>query len=243
MKTLLSCLVLGILFFAAEAGAAGRELDILQQSSLIDMEIQSRRKALKSAGYRSPIEPSFPQVTYLKIEPPANLQQQIDELLHGIYIDIPPEFDHYGYELRRYMAHIAGPGVLPDPERLAAEVKNVRNAKIIFDHWRKDLQKKISDIEAALEADKGSSSLITTFKYNRGIVHAFIIECKSWIDNNQKMLEFLNARTEAGLYGYSDPIIIFVEPEDRQEFTAIYRAQQKSLAYINEYLPFRNMIY
>ena len=65
-----------------------------------------------------PVEPNIEKVTFLKIDPPRSIKDRVNRLLHGLYTDIPPEFDHYGYEIRRYMAHIAGPNVLSNPERL-----------------------------------------------------------------------------------------------------------------------------
>src|SRR4051812_43914435 len=51
--------------------------------------------------YAPPIEPNFIPVKFLKTTPPKTLQERIDRLVEGIKIDTPPEYDYYGYEIRR----------------------------------------------------------------------------------------------------------------------------------------------
>lgn len=189
-----------------------------------------------------PVEPGIDKVTFLKIEPPRSLKDRVDRLLHGLYTDIPPEFDHYGYEIRRYMAHIAGPDVLGNPPRLQEEIGNIRKAKIILEYWRRELNREIDEIETAIAADPNApSSLLTTFKYNRGVVNAFLIECQSWIDNNEAVLQFLADNPES--YAYKDPVFTFGEQEERLEFISLYKARLKAHKHITEYAPFMVMVY
>ena len=51
-------------------------------------------------------EPFFKEVTFLNLEHPRTFQGRIDRLLYGIYTDVAPEYDHFGYEIRRYMAGV-----------------------------------------------------------------------------------------------------------------------------------------
>jgi hypothetical protein len=235
-------LALVLLAFAQSSGAhaAGRQL-LIDDPSIGNFE-RMHRQQLEQNNYRPPAEPKFDKVTFLKVEPPRTLKESIDHLLYGIYVDTPPEYDHYGYEIRRYMANIAGMDVLADPARIEQELANIANARIIYEYWRKDLSKKISDISKAIEADPSvSPTMRSTFKYNSGVVTAFLTECRAWIDNNEAVLKFLRERQ--GQYVYKDPIITFDEKQDRLDFQMLYKAQQKALTEINEYLPFMVMVY
>ena len=240
---LIHALTLACVFLTpVSAMAAGRSLHITERGAagpVGDRQMQQLNE------HTPPVmEPKIDAVQFLKIEEPRSLKERVDTLLYGVYTDIPPEYDHFGYELRRYMAHIAGPEVLGDPIRLRAELANVKKAQIIFDYWRKDLITKIKAIEATIEADPSvSSSIRTTFKYNSGVVNAFLTECKSWLDNNEAVLKFLVNASEAEVYTYEDPLITFDTREDKNAFMSLFRAQQQSVKNINEYAPFMQMVY
>ncbi len=191
--------------------------------------------------YAPPVEPKIPPVQFLKQEPPVTLREHVDHLLYGIKVDIPPEYDVYGYELRRYMAHIGGPEVLGNEERLGQELKNIRKAKIILKYWNDDVTSRISEIKKKIEAEKPSADILTSFKFNSGLAMAFMAECQVWIKKNEDFLNFLSQKQ--GAYTYNDPTLVFHDEEDRRAFAAHYIAARNAQKIINEYVPFATMVY
>jgi hypothetical protein len=191
--------------------------------------------------YEEPVQPNIPQVKFLKQDPPTSLKDQIDRLLYGVKVDIPPEYDVYGYELRRYMAHIGGKEVYADPARVKEELKNIHKAKIILDYWRKDMMKQNDEIRDRIEAENPGAEERTGFKYNAGIVGAFLTECQGWIERNEDVLQFL--ADKEGQYSYSPPDFTFHNVSDRAAFAAKYTAAKKAHGYIVEYSTFAMMVY
>lgn len=197
---------------------------------------------LKKQAYVPPKEPVFEKVTYLKIDPPGNLTERIDRLLHGIRVDIPPEYDHYGYEIRRYMAGVAGPQILGSPENIEAQIKNIANAKIVARYWREAMMAEIDEIEKQINAEDASSSTRTIFKFNRGIVQAFFIELESWLNVNRSGLEAL-IKIGSDRYTYKDPVLSFKDRDDLTYYASLHQTREKALKQIRKYTPFRMMIY
>lgn len=218
--------------------------DELRAEKMVESGKGQPRLTNTDLEYAPPMEPSFPETKFLKLDPPRNLQERIDRLLHGVYTDIPPEYDHYGYAIRRYMSHVGGPHVLGNPHRLQKELKNIRRAKIVFDYWNRELSNELAEIELELENGKDISSRARTmFKYNQGIIRAFLIELRYWLINNEALLQFLSERRVGADYVYEDPVIEFEDNDDRLEFISLYKARQKALLNINEYAPFGQMVY
>ncbi len=193
--------------------------------------------------YELSAEPNFAQVEFLKIDPPKMLQERVDRLIQGIYIDIPPEIDHYGYEIRRYMAHIGNVDILKDRVRLEKEINNVKMANIILKYWRKELSKEMRIIQEALNEEGVLSQTRTSYQYNSGIVRAFFTEAQSWINNNENLLMFLWGKKKEYDYRERKRSIIFDKQDDFNEFKSLYKMQKKSLDYVNEYPPFMMMVY
>lgn len=191
--------------------------------------------------YEPPVEPNIPPVKFLKPDPPASLRERVEQLLYGIKVDIPPEYDHFGYEMRRYMAHVAGPDVLGNETRLQEELKNIRKAKIILKFWREELFKQMSALEKDIAAQKPSADVLTGFKYNSGIARAFLAECQAWLDKNEAMLQYLADRQ--GLYEFKYPEFTFQKVEDRMGFATRFKAAREARDIINDYVPFAIMVY
>ena len=191
--------------------------------------------------YAPPVEPNFALVKFLKTTPPKTLQERIDRLVEGIKIDIPPEYDYYGYEIRRYMAHVGTGQVYMDSKTLADEQLNVKKAHIIFRFWQDYLTNEMKEIAAQIEKDKAPSNIRDAFKYNSGIVAAFEIECRAWLDNNEALLNFLAEDKDA--YSFQDPKITFDAYGDEASFVSIFFAREKSRAQINKYHSFAGMIF
>ena len=191
--------------------------------------------------YEPPSDPLVPKVKFLKLDPPATMQERVDRLIQGIKIDIPPEYDHFGYEIRRYMASAGNEAIYKDRKRLEAELLNVQNARIVFSYWMVELRKEIQIIEAELEAKKDYSTTRSTLNYNRGIVDAFQIEAQSWLANNEELLKFLVENP--GTYKLDKSRLVFQEAEAMQAFAALFKAREESRAHVNEYQPFSMMLY
>lgn len=193
-------------------------------------------------AYVSPKDPVFEKVVYMKIDPPGNLGERVDRLLHGIRIDVPPAYDHYGYEIRRYMAAIAGPQILGSPENLQAQIKNIKNAKIIARYWREAVKAEIAGIEEQIEAEDASSSVRSIFKFNRGAAEAFFVELESWMNTNRAALEVL-LKMGPDRYSYTDPVLSFRNYEDLTYYASLHKTREEALQRIRAYTPFRMMIY
>ena len=192
--------------------------------------------------YRPPIEPSLKKVEFLKLDPPRSLKERIERLIHGIYTDVPPEYDHYGYEIRRYMSHVGNPNVYKSENNIRGQIQNIENAQIIMRYWREHQQKEIDTIEAEIEQRGISPTLSTSLKYHRGVAEAFFVEAESWMNNNKTGLEYLlTIGPEA--YSLKNGVIRFKEREFFMKYASIYEAQQKALKRLQEYTPFRMMVY
>lgn len=193
-------------------------------------------------AYAPPKEPVFEKIVYLKIDSPGSLGERVERLLHGIRVDIPPAYDHFGHEIRRYMAGVGGPQILGSHENLKAQIRNVNNAKIVARYWREAMMAEVAEIEKQIEAEDASSSTRMIFKFNRGVVQAFFAELESWLNVNRAMLDML-LRIGPDRYSYADPVLTFRNQEDMAYFSNLYRTREKALQQIRTYTPFRMMIY
>ena len=191
--------------------------------------------------HEAPAEPAISPVKFLKQDPPATLRDRVDRLLHGIKVDIPSEYDYYGYELRRYMAHISGPSVFGNKDRINEELGNIRKARIILKYWHKELVQESDEISRLIETENAPANIRSSFKYNSSLAMAFISECQGWIQKNEELLQFL--LDKQGTYGFDNSKFNFKSNEDRRNFAAKFNAAQQAREYINQYVPFANMVY
>lgn len=217
------------------------EAEAIEQSrSVSDIGIPG--VPMRQVGESPPVEPYIPEVKFLKIEKPLAVSQMVESLLYGVYTDIPPKYDHFGYELRRYMAKVGSTDVLGNEQRIYDEMTNIRKARIVMRYWRDSLSSKISEIEKIIDENENTSSRVRSeFRYNRGIVHGFLADCQKWIDVNYEFLEFLQKKKLN--YKYEDPMMIFGDGTDRTEFIALLNKRETARSKINEYVPFARMIY
>jgi hypothetical protein len=191
--------------------------------------------------YQPPPEPNIQPVKFLKQDPPVSLQERVDRLLHGIKVHIPPEYDHYGYELRRYMAHVSGPSVFNNEAKIKEQLSNIKKANIILDYWRREILHENAEITKLIQENNAPTNIRTGFKYNSGLALAFLSECQIWIQKNKELLEFL---LEAqGSYVFATDRFEFQTSTDRNTFAGIFNAAVQSRSYVNEYVPFAGMVY
>lgn len=194
-----------------------------------------------SKSFDAPTEPPFKKIKFLKQDEPRFIQEQVERLLHGVTIDIPPEYDYYGYEIRRYMRSILTPNELQDSLKLRESVNNAKRARIIMNYWQRHLNREIVRLNEEMETGDVPSRIRSTFRYNEGRVINFIPEIYSWIDRNIDFLEFL--QENQGQYFVRYPLYQIPDFELRKEFKRLYDARENARKRVIKYSPFRMMIY
>ena len=187
--------------------------------------------------------PSIPQIQFYKLEVTNTINSRIEALTHGITALLPPEYDLYGYEIRRYMADVGSSKVFSSRKHLKEAVLNVKRAQYVMEQWQKVLYEEMSALDALIDdpANKVDGSTRTNFRFAKAKVNAFIIEMSSWLDNNQHMLELIYQNPRS--YRYYYPTFDFEDEYLMEEFLSLFRAKQKSLQNVHKYGPFREMIY
>lgn len=237
--------VLGSLSQVAYAQSQQKKLNVNKGTSLflpnIQHSMRPRDEFLKMANPDLPVEPAFKQVRFLQQEPAKTLSERIDRLIYGIKIDIPPEYDHYGYEIRRYMKGILNPNDLNDSLVIPEMLQNARTARVIMDYWKKYLAEEGKVIEAELEKSTNNNGLVTTFKYNQGVVNSFIPEMYIWIDNNIEFLEFI--QESGGEYYVSYPFYDVPNGNYREKMVKLYQKREEGLKEVIKFSPFSMMVY
>lgn len=188
-----------------------------------------------------PVEPHFKQVKFLKQPSPKTLSERVDRLIHGLYIDIPPEFDHFGYEIRRHMKSILTPHDLHNTLVLPEKIRNAKTARVILNYWKKQLNTEIKEIEEEIENSNTTVGLRTTFRYNKRIVTSFIPEAYKWIDSNIEFLEYM--RAISGEFYVNYPFYQIPNTKHRIAVEELYNKREEALQQIIAYSPFRAMVY
>lgn len=188
-----------------------------------------------------PVEPHFKQVKFIKQPEPKTLSERIDRLIHGIYIDIPPEYDHYGYEIRRHMKSIGTPNDLHNTLLLPEKIRNAKAARVILNYWKKELSDEIKEIEVLMESRDTTIAQKTTFRYNKRIVTTFLPEAYEWIDGNIYFLEYL--QEISGQFYVNYPFYQIPNSNHRKKVKELYDQREQALENIVKYSPYRAMIY
>jgi hypothetical protein len=177
-----------------------------------------------------PPEPNIVPVTFLQDTPPRGLLDRVNRLSHGIAVDIPPEYDQYGYEIRRYMSGVGNVKIYTDEE-----------ARVIVRFWQQHLEKELGELEALINEQDSSSSVWTALKQNRQLTRSFIIDLQGWVDANERLLLKI-----FDLFGYVQlqyPELIFLRPHERIDFFNLYQIRQAKLNAIKKYQAFALMAY
>ena len=188
-----------------------------------------------------PKEPNIVEISYLKIYPPRSLKERVNRLVHGITMDVPPEYDHYGYEIRRYMATVGNPKVFTDEAFLIEQIKNVRKARVVLRYWQKHIQEEMEQIEKEIEDVDAGSGVRTAYKQNRQETRSFFVDAQSWVDSNERLL-----MSVFDVFGYVQieyPELIFLRPHQRIDFYNAFQARQFKLKEIRRYQSFTIMVY
>lgn len=247
LKSVFICflVVLGTFFLTYGAHAQQEKLSVNKATAMylpnIQHALRSPDEFFKASNPELPVEPQFKQVRFLQEDPPKTLSERIDRLIYGIKIDIPPEYDHYGYEIRRYMKGILNPNDLNDSLHIPEMLQNARTARIILEHWKKKLTDEAKIIQAELDKSSSNHGLITAYKYNQGVINSFIPVIYIWIDNNIEFLEYI--QEIGGEYYVSYPFYEVPNPNFRDKLKTLYEKRENGLKEIITYSPFSMMIY
>lgn len=189
-----------------------------------------------------PEEPNILQVTFLKIPDVPSVEGRIDRLLQGITVDLPPEFDHYGYEIRRYMSRIGNAGIYEDDKRLIEEIANVKKARVIVSYWQKALDKEMKEIDLALEKKPATAAVLNAYKQNKSTVRSFLVSLQGWVDSNERFLTYAY-ETKDEYENYYPEIVFTVQNGDIVDFYNAMLLKQTKLKMIRKYPPFTLMVY
>lgn len=193
-----------------------------------------------------PREPFLSEVDFLKYPELRSIEERVSRLLHGISVDIQPEYDHYGHEIRRYMAHVGNDEIYKDREYLKKQINNVKVSFIIAEYWERYIEEEIKVIRDILDADQNEDNVIsfqarTAFRQNKIKARTFVISLKTWITaNEEKLMEVYTHFTD---YKIMYPEVMITMAEDRIDFFNAITASQTKLKEIKKYLPFSIMVY
>jgi hypothetical protein len=217
-------------------------LDVLGQD-IVNFEKRAGMESLRKKAelYLGPTEPDFPKVKFVTFDAPYHLQGRAESLVHGITIGLPPEYDHYGYEIRRYMQSVGNFQIYTDPAYLQEQLKRVYKAQVVYKYWKEKMINDIAQLEEDVQRENASSKTRSTLKLNASMVSSFMTELENWLRANQDFLEFL-VRTN-GLYKLEESTLAFKDPADRAFFVTLYGARKNARQHIVKYLPFRAMVY
>ncbi len=194
-----------------------------------------------------PQEPNISKVVYQNIPDYTNLKERVDRLVHGIRKDLPPEFDHFGHEIRRYMARVGNVKIYEDEEYIKDQIRNIKKSQVIAEYWEKHLKEEIAAIQDIIDEDDVKNnqeipfSTRRAFKQNSSTVTSFMIALKPWIDDNEQFL--LTLYHNIDLIDVSYPELIITLPNERTSLFNALITRQTRLRTIRGYEPFAMMVY
>lgn len=192
----------------------------------------------------APVEPALAEIKFLKMPALNNIKERTDRLIWGVRKDIKPEYDHYGYEIRRYMAGTSNTKIFTNEEYLIEQIRSVRKARIIANYWADKVEDEVRLIEKEMKSRQGSEvefTVKTAFKQNKLTVRKFIISLKSWIDANEKYLMIIFDNPD--VYSVRYPEIMVSVSEVRLNLYNALVIKQTKLKEIRNYKTFEMMVH
>lgn len=243
-KHSLKLLIVIVLLVAGSGDTFAKRQIITKDSQGYDLIFMPELKDLAvkiDSNDTPPNEPNIVPIVFLEDVPPRGIMERISRLTQGITTDMPPEYDIYGYEIRRYMASVGNPKVYTDDDFLIEQIKNVRKARVIASYWQKHVEKEIDEIEQIIEDKDSTSTVRTAIKQARLTTRSFMIDLQGWIDSNERLLMHL-----LDIQGYIQleyPDVVFIRPNERIDFFNLFQARQHKLKEIREYQAFAMMVY
>ena len=95
-----------------------------------------------------------------------------------------------------------------------------------------------------MKENRDTTSLRTRYRYNRGIVTAFMVEMNSWLEHNLNLLEYVQELGGRRFQISDKTKILSLRNEDElKRYAKLYRVKLEALAEVRGYMPFRMMIY
>ena len=190
-----------------------------------------------------PTEPNIAKVKFLRLPALNATSERVGRLIQGIKKDIPPEYDHYGHEIRRYMKGVGNIKIFEDEEYLIKQIKNVNKAQIIADYWQKHLDDEVAKISKIMEdPDSVSFAVRTAFKQNKITTVIFISSLKAWLEANRNVLMTI-LKDKSDSYEVYYPEIIITSAILKTELYNSLVIRQNKLIEIRDYQLFSMMVY
>lgn len=187
-------------------------------------------------------EPEFKPVKFYKLDPPKTLRERVERLTHGMLMDMPPEYDYYGYEIRRFMARIGNPAVMDSPTNIKGQLQNIQVAQKVAADWQAAHLKEAREIERLIEETDASSAVRSLYQTQKSEAQAFFLELNRWIRNNRDSLNYL-LEIGTGRYQYQDGEFRFRSSEEFKKYLFLHESRLRTLERMHEYTPFRVMVY
>lgn len=187
-----------------------------------------------------PQEPVFTDVKYKEILPYNGIEDRVKRLTQGVSESIPPEFDHYGHEIRKYMARTGNFKIYSDEEFLKEQIKSVKKARVVMEYWEKYVKQEIDEIDAQINGKFVTSATKTAHKQNKARLKTFMVVLKSWIDSNERLLMYLF--NNPGIVEIEYPELI-VQPRNRVGLYNLLAFKQQKLKELKQFQPFEMMVY
>lgn len=189
-----------------------------------------------------PEKPIIVKIKFLKQPPLTGIKERVNRLILGIALDVPPEFDHYGYEIRRYMSAVGDMRVYSDTDFLIKQIVAVRKAKVIAEYWENHTSDEIKAMEQEIE--NGTNIPLTLkreFLENRSTVESFMLILNSWLDANERLLMFIF--NNQGIYNIDYPQILITASQKRIDLFNLIAIKQSKLRLIQNYRLWEFMRY
>ncbi len=243
---ILLILIMSVAFLAPQHAYAKKKDHALSVDASYDEIIMPElfsESVLIDNDEEQPIEPNIAEVKYRHLPEINGISERIDRLIQGIKVDIPPEYDHYGHEIRRHMVGVGNMKIFEDEEYLIEQIKHTRKAKVIAKFWKKHLDNEMKELSEIVENDdRVSFANRTAFKQNKLTTRTFLISLTGWIDTNEAFLmEIFNNKPET--YEVMYPEIIIKPSKERLAFYNKLTAKQFRLKEITKYRSFSMMVY
>ena len=185
---------------------------------------------------------TYPRVEYKKLPQFKHIDKQIDSLLFGLIVEVNPKFDPYGNEIRRFMVDAGNGGIVTNVKEREDQYNNVLVAQQVLRNWRKDMGKRIAEIERRISrepvyADELRSQLIDMLPD----IDRFFSVTEKWLDANLDLIEFL--RLTGGKYSAKANPDYLSDQESRDTFQKLILRRNKYRDAIRQYPSFRYMEY
>lgn len=187
-------------------------------------------------------EPTYKKVTFYKLDPPRTLRERVERLTHGMLVDMPPEYDHYGYEIRRFMAKVGNEAVLDSTQNIKGQLQNIKFAQKIAAAWQANHLKEVNEINVLIEEQNASSTVRSLYNTKKLEAQSFFQHLNGWIRYNRDALSYL-AEIGTNRYQYQDGEFRFRSSEEFNKYKILHETRVRALDRMHGYTPFRLMVY